>query len=70
MEERIIVYVNARPVPFYSGMQVKHALISYDYPVYEACERGDLWVEDDYGFRVGLEGALRDGAKIYTRKRE
>jgi hypothetical protein len=68
MEDSIVVFVNARPVALYRGMQVKHALISYDYPAYEACERGDVTVEDEHGFRVGLEGALLDGARIYTRK--
>ncbi len=37
MEDRIVVFVNTKPVALYRGMQVKHALISYDYPVYEAC---------------------------------
>lgn len=68
MEDRIVVFVNTKPVALYRGMQVKHALISYEYPVYKACERGDLTVEDEHGFPVGLEGALHDGAKIYTRK--
>jgi len=35
MEDRIVVFVNTKPVALYRGMQVKHALISYDYPVYE-----------------------------------
>ena len=55
MEDRIVVYVNTKPVALYRGMQVKHALISYHYPVYEACERGDLTVEHEQGFRVGLD---------------
>ena len=68
MQETIVVHVNTNPVTVYHGMQVKHALISYDYSVYQACERGDLIVEDEHGFRIGLEGALHDGAKIYTKK--
>jgi hypothetical protein len=69
MEEIIVVHVNEKPVSLYRGMHVKHALISHDYAIYEACARGDMTVEDEHGFRVGLEGALHDGAKIYTRKR-
>ncbi len=70
MNERIEVFINDNPVFIYRGMQVKHALISYDYSVYQACERGDVRVEDEHGFRIGLEGALSDGAKIYTKKRD
>ena len=68
IEENIAVFVNDVPVTVYRGMQVKHALIAYDQPLYEACERGDVRVEDEHGFRVGLEGALHDGAKIYTKE--
>jgi hypothetical protein len=68
MEDNIVVYVNGRQLLLYRGAQVKHALISYHLPVYEACERGDLTAEDEHGFRVGLEGTLHDGAKIYTRR--
>ena len=68
MEENIAVFVNGSPVTIYRGMQVKHALISYDQSLYEACSSGEMSVEDEHGFRVGLEGALHDGAKIYTRK--
>ncbi len=64
---RITVFVNDKPVSIYRGMQVQHALISYDVSVLQACERGDVRVEDEHGFRVGLEGALRDGSRIYTR---
>jgi hypothetical protein len=65
--ERIVAYVNSRPVSIYRGMQVKHALISYDYSIYQACMQGEMNVEDEDGFRMGLEGALHDGARIYTR---
>jgi hypothetical protein len=69
IDPQITVFVNEKPVRIYRGMQVQHALISYDVSVYQACERGDMRVEDEHGFRVGLEGALREGAKIYTKKR-
>jgi hypothetical protein len=65
---QITVFVNEKPVTIYRGMQVQHALISYDVTVFQACERGELRVEDEHGFRVGLEGALREGSKIYTRE--
>jgi hypothetical protein len=68
MDDQIVVFVNKKPVTIYRGMQVKHALIAYDQSLYEACTRGEMSVEDEDGFRVGLEGAVHDGAKIYTRK--
>jgi hypothetical protein len=68
MADQIVVFVNEKPVTIYRGMQVKHALISYDQSLYEACTRGDTRVEDEHGFRVGLEGALHDGARIYTKE--
>jgi hypothetical protein len=68
MADQIVVFVNDKSVTIYRGMQVKHALIAYDQSLYEACTSGEVSVEDEHGFRVGLEGALREGAKIYTRK--
>ncbi|MCU0586985.1 MAG: hypothetical protein MUF52_02410 [Syntrophobacteraceae bacterium] len=67
MGERIRVLVNGRPVEIYRGMKVKHALIAYDQNVYAAAAEGRVVVEDVHGFRVGLEGALSDGAAITTR---
>ena len=62
------MYVNDKPVTLYRGMKVKHALISYDYSIYQACAQGDLAVEDEQGFHVGLEGALHEGARLHTVK--
>jgi hypothetical protein len=70
MAEQIIVYVNDRPVKVFRGMEVRHALISSDYAVYKAVEKGEIAVEDGNGFPLGLEGALQDGARIYTRRGE
>jgi hypothetical protein len=67
--DKIAVLVNDKPVELYYGMLVKHALISYDYSIYQACEQGEMTVEDEHGFRIGLEGALHDGARLYTSKR-
>jgi hypothetical protein len=49
-------------------MKVKHALIACDQSLYDAAEAGDLAVRDAGGFNVGLEGSLRDGAKLFTAK--
>ena len=73
MEERITVFINDRPVQIYRGLHVEHALIACDTSLYEAVRQGELVVEDQHGFRVGLQGGLLPGARIYTkrlRKRE
>jgi hypothetical protein len=56
-------------VPFKSiwGMKVKHALIAFDQEIYAEAMDGRIVVEDSRGFRVGLDGALADGARIATR---
>jgi hypothetical protein len=67
-EDKMTVYVNGREVSIHRGMKVKHALIACDQSLYDAAEAGDLTVRDASGFNVGLEGSLRDGAKLYTGK--
>ena len=66
MNERIYVYVNGRKIDLYRGMKVKHALIAYDQSLYKAALAGEVRIEDENGFTVGLEGSLADGAKIFT----
>jgi hypothetical protein len=67
-EDKMTVYVNGQEVRIHRGMKVKHALIACDQSLYDAAEAGDLSVRDASGFNVGLEGSLRDGAKLYTGK--
>jgi hypothetical protein len=67
-DEKMTVYVNDNEVRLHRGMKVKHALIACDQSLYDAAEAGDLAVRDASGFNVGLEGSLRDGAKIFTGK--
>jgi len=69
MAKQILVYVNGKPVEIFQGMAVRHALISCDYALYEASEKGEVIVEDERGFPLGLEGALENGSKIYTRRK-
>jgi hypothetical protein len=66
MTEKITVFVDDRPVPLYRGMQVKHALIACDQTLYQRADRGELIVVDRNGFRLGLEGALQEGSRIFT----
>jgi hypothetical protein len=70
MDERIVVFVNDKPVELYRGMHVEHALIACGGGLHEAARHGEIMVEDENGFRVGLQGSLRSGARIYTRHRE
>jgi len=69
-EDKMTVYVNGQEVRIHRGMKVKHALIACDQALYDAAEAGDLSVRDAGGFNVGLEGSLRDGAKLVTSKPE
>ena len=66
MSENIEVFVNGQEITLYRGMNVKHALIAYDQSVYVAALTGRVRVEDQNGFAVGLEGALADGARLFT----
>jgi len=67
-DARITVYVDTRPVTLYRGMQVRHALISCGQSLYDAALKGALYAVDEHGFRLGLEGALSDGARIFLRR--
>lgn len=66
MNENITVYVNGRKIDLYRGMKVKHALIAYDERLYKASLAGEIRIEDENGFAIGLEGSLTEGAKIFT----
>ena len=70
MSEKILVHVDDQPLEMFRGMQGKHALISLDQSLYKAAEAGEIWLEDERGFRLGLEGALHDGARIYIRRKK
>ena len=67
MSEQITILVDDKPVTVYRGMQVKHALIACDYRLHQAADRGEIIVVDQYGFRLGLEGALQEGSRVFTR---
>lgn len=69
MSERITVFVNDHPIKIYRGMLVKHALLACDHALYRTAAAGEVRVEDQHGFQVGLEGALQDGSRIFTKER-
>lgn len=66
MSEKIEVLVNGQKTTLYRGMNVKHALIAYDRSVYAAALAGRVRVVDENGFALGLEGALANGARLFT----
>ena len=70
MNERITVFVDGRPVKIYRGMLVKHALIACDYGLYKAAACGEVAVVDKHGFRLGLEGALQEGSRVFTKSKD
>lgn len=59
------VFVNGEAVDLLPGMRVRHALLA-----------AGLWLDlgeaaqiyDEWGNRVGLDGALEEGAKLFVRK--
>ena len=58
------VYVNDIPVDILPGMTVKHALISAGLlEEIEASKR----TFDEWGNEIGLDGALAEGERIYTK---
>lgn len=68
MKDRFTVFVNGNPVELYHGMTVKHALIGHDHSLYKACLEGRAEVRDENGCRVGLEGALEEGDRVFVRE--
>ncbi|MEK6692624.1 MAG: hypothetical protein AABY44_04270 [Nitrospirota bacterium] len=56
------VYVNEKPVEIFSGMKVKHALISAG--LLKEIESGKK-VYDEWGNEIGLDGELSEGVKIF-----
>jgi hypothetical protein len=61
------VYINQKSVDVLPGMTVKHALVSAGL-LKEI--RASKKVYDEWGNELGLDGALSEGMKIYTRSPE
>jgi sulfur carrier protein ThiS len=58
------IWVNDQPVELVAGMTVRHALIQLD--LLEAVEKGQQ-VIDEWGNRVGLDGAVAEGQRFEVR---
>lgn len=63
---RITVYVDDRPRRLFLGLRVRHAI---GHSEVRRVELGEAAVEDGRGNRVGLDGALYDGERLYVRRR-
>ncbi|NMC73550.1 MAG: RnfH family protein [Geobacteraceae bacterium] len=59
----MIVFVNGREVSVLPGMTVRHALMACG--LLPQVEKGKV-VSDEWGNRVGLDGALSDGMNLYV----
>jgi hypothetical protein len=70
VKDRLSVFVNDVPVEVYQGMKVRHALIALGQDFYEECVKGESVVKNEDGFLVGLDGALSEGIRLYTRPGE
>ncbi len=57
------VYVNDKAVDIMRGMKVRHALLSSGL----LHMIGPKKVYDEWGNEIGLDGALREGMKIFVR---
>ena len=66
-QKRIIFYVNDQPFERQYGATVKHAVIAYDQRILKDIRELRAWVVDARGDRVGLRGALENGARLYIR---
>lgn len=55
------------PVRLWSWCRVKHAVIRYSEEEYRLARLGKREVVDAAGHRVGLEGTLEEGARLYLR---
>lgn len=69
MKERrqITFFVNDRPFTRWYGATVEHAVIAYDQRILKDIRTLRAWVVDGRGERVGLGGALENGARLYIR---
>ncbi len=61
---KVRVFINGEEITVFRGLQVRHALLALNQELYEAAIEGRVVVRDEMGHVVGLEGALREGARL------
>jgi len=64
---RITFYVNDQPYTRWHGATVEHAVIAHDQRILKHIREGRAWVVDARGARVGLDGTLQGGVRLYIR---
>jgi hypothetical protein len=57
-----VVYINDTPVSLFIGMTVRHVLTAAG--IWPEKER--LRISDEWGYEIGLDGAIYDQMKIIT----
>jgi len=67
MEEskKIKVYLDGKEVWIFKGMKVKHMLST---EVLNAVRKGEKYVVTSDGHKVGLEGNLSQGERVFVKK--
>jgi hypothetical protein len=69
VRRQITFYINDVPITRWYGVTVEQGVLAYDQEEYLALKRGEAWVVDGRGSRVGGRGTLQDGARLYIRHR-
>lgn len=64
---QITFYVNDQPFERWYGATVEHAVIAYDQRILKDIRELRAWVVDARGNRVGLNGSLQNGVRLYIR---
>lgn len=68
ISRKITFYINDRPITHWYGVTVEQGVLAYDQEDYLCLKRGEAWVADGRGSRVGLGGTLENGARLYIRR--
>ena len=63
----ITFYINDKLITRWHGVTVEQGVLAYDQKEYLALKRGEAWVVDGRGSRVGGGGTLANGSRLYIR---
>ena len=61
------IWLNEQPLDLATGMKIRDALIQAD--LLQEIEKGSR-IFDEWGNEVGLDGALQDGCRYTSRKKD
>jgi len=63
----ITVFLDDKAIAVHLGARVKHLLLKAGHGLYDQARVGDIAVVDRWGNRVGMEGDLSPGDRLYLR---